>query len=144
MDSSEKNFERKIKKVGIMNEISSLIRIAYNEFGVTKKDIDFCVKLASMNNEELAIEAQKSIERAKKEINDSSLSAFLEFMKEEDCEHCSAIDNCEIKTLYEKIQRGEADGEDVLKQAVNFTEFEKSMGIDSDNDVFGNMFKDLL
>lgn len=144
MDSSEKNFERKIKKVGIMNEITSLIRIAYNEFGVTKKDIDFCAKLASMNNEELAIEAQKSIERTKKAINDSSLSTFLEFMKEEDCEHCSAIDNCEIKTLYEKIQRGEADGEDVLKQAVNFTEFEKSMGIDSDNDVFGNMFKDLL
>jgi len=146
IEMNENKLEIKGNRAQLVSEFASIARHLVRDFDFTEKDFEFVHKIAFLSDEQLAEKAKDALNNMVGDFGEAIIKQFKKFMDTEDCDNCPSSDKCLMKDLYDDVLAGKANGLDILKATMSMKEADthKDIHKDKPDDLFGNMFNDLL
>ena len=145
IEMRENKLEIKGSRTQLITEFASIARHLVKDFDFTERDFEYVHEIAFLSDEQLAEKAKNTLNSMTSGFDEEIIKKFKEFMNAEDCENCSSSDKCPMKSLYDDVLAGKANGLDIIKATMSMkeTDTHKDIHKDKPNDLFGDMFNDL-
>lgn len=130
----------------LVTEFASIARHLVKDFNFDEHDFEFVHEIAFLSDEQLAEKAKNTLNDMTSGFDEAIIEKFKVFINAEDCDNCPSSDKCLMKNLYDDVLAGKANGLDIIKATMSMkeTDTHKDIHKEKPNDLFGDMFKDLL